>query len=270
MRTPEVEFLLELTDKAGKMALAAYSTTGVSFHIKSDHSPVTETDIAINQMVIDEVRVRFPEWGVLGEELQHYTDASRLLVVDPIDGTRPFSCGIPVFGFMAAIVDEGEPIASVVSNPTIGRTLYAHKGYGAFHMEAGDTPISVSDTQSLHATTVNLSSSGIMTSYMRRYLRGEHRASILGLGSVSEAGAQVALGNLVLMGMFHSSAHDAAALKILIEEAGGKVTDVNGNEQKYNGPINGAIMTNGHVHDEVLAVYKRALEDYNNDIFKEE
>lgn len=270
MKTPEIEFLLELAEEAGKMTRAAYHPTGVSFDTKEDLSPVTETDIAINQMVIDKTKDKYPEWGILGEELQHNTDANRLIVVDPIDGTRPFSFGVPVFGFMAAIVDDGEVIASVVSNPIVYRTLYAHKGKGSYHLEGGDVQIKVSDTKTLERKVVNLSSSGLMSTYMRRYFRGDHKASTFSLGSLCEAGSHVALGNIVLQAMFHTSTHDAAALKVLVEEAGGKVTDVDGNEQKYNGPINGAIMTNGHVHAEVLSIYKKALEDYNNDKFNEE
>ncbi len=264
MNTPETEYLLALSKEAAEMMKKAYSPTGTNVVIKEDHTPVTETDIAINQMIIDRVKNDFPEWGVMGEEIEYNVSATRLIVVDPIDGTRPFSFGVPVFGFMAAVVDDGVPVASVITNPIAGRTLYAHKDKGAWHLESG-MRLAVSNNKSLERSVCDISSSSVWFSHIRRRLRGDYKANIPSFSAVAEVASMIALGHLTASIGLWKSPHDMAAAKVLIEEAGGKVTDLDGNEQKYNAPTNGGILSNGHTHQTLQDLYEHACKDYNND-----
>lgn len=256
----EAEFLLGLSNKAGEMARNAFNPLGVPFDKKEDESPVTVTDIAINQMVIDEVKEVFPEWGVLGEELKWNIEGNNtLLLLDPIDGTRPFTFGVGTYGFLAALVVDGKPTIGIMSNPTVRRTLWAELGNGAYHYESG-TPIHVSNVTSLNGTMCCVDSSSTVSAHLRKNIQ-LHNARAMTMYSASECNALVAVGNVTASFSELKTPHDLAAPKIVIEEAGGKVTDVDGNEQRYDQELNGAILSNGKFHDELVELRKKAVEE---------
>ncbi len=252
--SPSTLFLLELADKAAAMMRVAYRPGGQPAESKSDGSAITEIDRAINQMVIDEVAQHFPDHEVLGEEAS--SDISRsdkLFVVDPIDGTRMFAIGCPVFSFSAAVVEGGTPVAGVVKNPMAQRTLVAEKGLGAWLVEE-DKKISVNQVTDLNRIFVELASREID---IRTALR-KHNARAFDLRATVEAGALVAIGGTDASIFTGKGAHDIAALKIIVEEAGGKVTDLAGREQRYDQPINGAIVSNGHLHDQLVELVSKS------------
>lgn len=256
----EAQFLLELSSRAGEMARAAFNPLGVAFETKEDESPVTVTDIAINQMVIDAVKEKFPKWGVLGEEIKwNCENNDTLLVLDPIDGTRPFTFGMGTFGFLAALVVDGKPVIGVLSNPTVRRTLWAELGNGAYHYESG-TSIKVSDAQTLEGAMCGIDSTSTMSAHLRKNIRLK-KARAVTIYSGSETHALVATGNAVASFQDLKTPHDVAASKIVIEEAGGKVTDVAGNEQRYDREINGSIVSNGNFHDELVRLREKAIEE---------
>ena len=251
------------------MAREAYISTGVAFDMKNDFTPVTEHDIAINEMIIRETQQKFPEWGVIGEERTWNEDAETVIMVDPIDGTRPFTLGVPVFGFMAALLRGNEVIAGVIANPIARRTLYAEKGKGAYHLESGQK-ISVSRNETLDRAVLSLSSSNVLSSHIRRHMRGLHKANIVSLASASETAAMIALGHVTADFGVHKSPHDVAPGKIIIEEAGGVVTDLSGGVHDFRADeINGAMLSNGTVHDELFKILKHAQADYDADHFND-
>ncbi len=264
----EAQFLLDLSQRAGEMAREAFNPMGVPYKSKKDTSPVTVTDIAINRMVIDEVKEKFPEWGVLGEELQWNVENNKtLLLVDPIDGTRPFTFGMGTFGFLVALVIDGKPTIGVMSNPTVRRTLWAEVGNGACHYESGN-PIKVSSAETIKGTMCCIDSSSTVSAHLRKNLK-LHNARAMGIYSGSEISALVAVGHATASFQELKSPHDVAAAKVVVEEAGGKVTDINGNEQRYDQKINGAIISNGKVHNELLALHKKAIaEDLADPAYK--
>ncbi len=123
---------LELAEKAGKTMLA-YFTLGMKKNWKEDNTPVTAADIEINKLVIKTIRKNFPDHDVLGEELSDMKRGSEMVwVCDPIDGTIPFSHGIPTSTFSLALVWRGKPIMGVVYDPFLKRMFFAEKGGGAF------------------------------------------------------------------------------------------------------------------------------------------
>ena len=266
-KSKELEFLIELSEKACEMARSAYIATGVSFDMKNDFTPVTEHDIAINEMIIKETKERFPEWGVIGEERKWNEDAEVAIMVDPIDGTRPFTFGVPVFGFMIALLRGSEAVAGVIANPTVSRTLYAEKGKGAFHLESGNR-IAVSKNETLDRSVLSLSSSNVLSSHIRRHMRGLHKANIVSLASASETAAMIALGHVTADFAVHKSPHDVAPVKIIVEEAGGKVTDLEGKEHDFRQEqINGAMISNGAIHEDMFGIFRSAQNDYELDSF---
>jgi inositol-phosphate phosphatase / L-galactose 1-phosphate phosphatase / histidinol-phosphatase len=107
-------FAIKIAKEAGDIMRAHFSL-GMKKEWKEDNSPLTITDTAINELVIQKVKESFPEHGVLGEEASlETTDATHIWVVDPVDGTIPFSHGVPTFAFSLALVVDGVPQLGVV------------------------------------------------------------------------------------------------------------------------------------------------------------
>ena len=247
-------FLIMLSGEASKIMLKYYSPLGIKFEKKSDFSPVTIADIEINKMVIDLVKHYYNEYEILGEEIS--TDvckSNKLFVIDPLDGTQMFAIGAPMFGFSAAVVIDGESVSGIVANPLAHRTLVAQKGKGSYLIES-NSKICVSNKNSLEKAIVNY---GWMESGISKLLHNS-KSFTPEVYSVCEAGSLVALGGFDGMIFLGKSAHDVAAIKIIVEEAGGKVTDLHGNDQLYNNTIFGAIVSNKIIHDDLVNIVKKS------------
>jgi len=245
----DTHFLISLAQQAAGMAQEAFSPSGVDFELKRDNSPVTKTDVAINQMVIDEVQKHRPEWGVLGEELQWNEDSEILLVVDPIDGTKPFTWGQATFGCMFPLVKDGRVTSAVVINPILQRTVAAEKGQGTWLVESKEQ-LYVSKTDTLKSQTVYVHSKSVGCVPDILQAGGGFVAG----NSAAEISFMVSRGAWVGAILNLPSPHDIACAKLLVEEAGGVVTDINGNDQAYDGLLNGAVISNGVLHEELLSI----------------
>jgi len=241
------DFAISLAKRAGKIMRANFKM-GMKKQWKSDSSPVTVTDKKINRLVIESVKKNFVSHDVLGEEESHRPNRGEFVwVCDPVDGTVPFSHGIPTFTFSLALVRNGQPILGVIYDPIMDRMYFAQKGGGAF---LNNKKIKV-NKQNLLRGVVGWSSNTM--SELRKKLPN---MAIIQLWSICYEGVLVASGELNATYYSHYNAHDAAALKIIVEEAGGKVTDQDGKEQRYDRRINGALMSNGVVHKQLLNFLK--------------
>lgn len=220
---------------------------------KEDGTPVTATDLAINKMVIKRVAAVFPEHGVKGEEESAMTGNEEYLwVCDPIDGTIPFAHGIPTCVFSIALVQGGEPILGVVHDPLQDRLFFAEKGKGTF---LNDHQIHVSKLAAFNADLILASTLSIgprvdLLAVVREFKK--RKVHVLNLACHIYAGVLVAAGELGAAIYKGKGAHDGAALKILVEEAGGRVTDLFGDEQRYDGELKGQLVSNGVLHDQIL------------------
>ena len=242
------EFAVDISKQAGKIMLQNF-TMGMKKEWKSDNTPVTETDKKINSLVIEQVAKYFPEHDVLGEEESSLKNGSKFLwVCDPVDGTVPFSHGIPTFAFSLALVEDGQPDLGVIYDAFMDRLFVAEKGKGAFMNEQ---KISVNKLD-LSRGVIGWSSSGV--SHLKSVFKGP---SVIHLWCICYEGMLVANGEFSATYYDHIKAHDIAALKVIVEEAGGKVTDKNGNEQRYDRDINGALITNGVLHEQLLEFSKK-------------
>lgn len=126
---------IELAKSAGD-TMRHHFTIGMKITWKADKTPVTIADTKINALVIKVIKDTFPTHGVLGEEASDYEVGDKYLwVCDPIDGTIPYSHGIPTSVFSLALVKDGEPILGVVYDPFMERMFFAQKGEGAFMNE---------------------------------------------------------------------------------------------------------------------------------------
>ncbi len=248
---PYKDFVLGLAAKAGKVMLANFSL-GMKKDWKEDDTPLTVTDTAINKMVIEEIKKKFPEHALLGEEESNMKDSEYVWVCDPIDGTVPFSHGYPTFMFSLALTHNGESMLGVLYDPILNRMFYAEKGKGAF---LNGKPVRVSKVKSFKNAMVNFDTDGRLKG-LRNILIEKGDAYTTTFYSSTYGASLVACGEFVAEVYEYNKPWDGAAVKIIIEEAGGKVTDIAGKEQRYDRTINGFVATNGLVHDELIKMIR--------------
>ena len=250
------QFAEQFAREAGAIIRANF-TLGMSKEWKADNSPVTKTDTEINARLIAEVRRFFPEYNVMGEEASDLRGGEYTWVCDPVDGTIPFSHGIPICTFSLGLVKNGESILGVIYDPFQDRLFSAAKGEGAF---LNGQPISVSQKPELMSAIGNCefhSSAPYDTSGLITNLEMQQGAKMFKLQSFIYPAALVATGEVAFSIYAYKFAHDAAAVKIIVEEAGGKVTDLFGNDQRYDQQIKGLIASNGVLHDQLVELAKQ-------------
>lgn len=225
--------------------------------IKSDRTIVTKADTEINERVIELLKVETPDYSVWGEEQSSIIEgAAYTWVCDPVDGTMPFSKGIPVSSFSLALVNEaGQSVVGVVYDPFQGRLFEAVKGTGAF---MNGERITVSDKASLDDAYIDeelwINEEEDITFDNPKDILNKAGAKITTQCSAVIMGCFVAKGAYEAMVFGQGKPEDIAALAVIVPEAGGKVTDLFGNDQRYDTNIKGAIVSNGAIHDELLKV----------------
>lgn len=222
-------------------------THGMAKEWKQDETPVTVTDTTINEHVLKSLQKEYPDHSFIGEEGSFEKESSYVWICDPVDGTIPFSHAVPTFVFSLGLVKDGESILGVIYDPTLDRMIVAEKGQGAY---MNGKKIRVSETKQLGTRTY-------MNYGFDEYPRG--RDQFIGKGCfVSTLYTAVYASMLVSMGEYvadiygYTKPWDGAAVKCVVEEAGGKVTDIQGNAQRWDKPLNGYIASNGYVHEEIV------------------
>ena len=233
------DFAIDLAKKAGEIMQANFCL-GMEKEWKADETPVTITDKKVNQLVIDAVAKNFPGHGVIGEEQSLHKTSEFQWVCDPVDGTLPFSHGVPTFVFMLALVQDGTSILGVIYDPLQKRLCFAQKGGGA---TMNDKPIHVSKKSSLSERCII----SVDTDPARKELI-EKGVWTPRLYSIGYECMLVACGEYDGAIFPYHNPWDGAAIKILVEEAGGKVTDLAGRQQRYDQKINGFIASNRLLH----------------------
>src|SRR6185369_14005400 len=135
MREPPrslLEFAVEVAWRVGRISLSHYQT-GVVAETKPDASPVTVADRAAEQLARELIEARFPQDAIIGEEFGEVRgSATRRWIIDPIDGTRSFVRGVPLYGVLLAVEDDGESVLGVIHFPALSETVYAAQGEGCW------------------------------------------------------------------------------------------------------------------------------------------
>ncbi len=227
---------------------------------KEDNSPLTATDTVINNMVINAVKEAYPEYGLITEEGGgNYLGQEYAWVCDPVDGTIPFSHGVPTCTFMLALTKNGESILGVVYDPFADHMYYAAKGEGAF---MDGNKIKVSNTKSLDKSVV-----GLVMWREAKFQLTKMLPNLLDKGVIDFRIPSIGyLDMLVANGEFVAAIHpgayswDSAAPKIIVEEAGGKFTDLLGKNSDYTKEVDGHLASNGVLHEELLQMIRESLE----------
>jgi histidinol-phosphatase len=244
------EVAVDAARQAGRLAMRYYDTA-LTVEWKGDQSPVTVADREAEQLLRATVQRAFPADGFLGEEFGDTPGSSGYRwILDPIDGTRSFVRGIPLWGVLVGVEYRGELIAGVADATPLGQTFHALRGHGAFR---DDRRLRVSDESVLSKALVFYSSlswfleagrEGAFLELMRRTDRQRGYGDFYAFMLVAQGSGEVAVEHGV-----HT--WDVAAVRPIIEEAGGRFSDWDGNPD-INRPD--VVVSNGRLHDEVLRV----------------
>ena len=255
-----LEFAKEIAYEAGKIITKYfYEDNGEKY--KYDQTIVTKADTEINQLLIDRVKEKYPNHSVDGEEEQ-FGKSDYVWVCDPVDGTAMYARHVPVAVFSLALVIDGVSTVGVVYDAFTDNLYYAAKGKGAYK---NDLKIAVNNIELTDMRSIANMDMWPTADYNLYDVIKElgKKTYFVSLGSIIRACMCVANGDFNLA-IFPGTKHkncDIAAVKVIVEEAGGKVTDLFGNEQRYDRDINGAIISNSVVHDEVTKVLIKNLKE---------
>ena len=228
-------------DAAGA-AIRPHFRTGIAAELKSDQSPVTLADRAAEQAMRSVLQARFPDHGIIGEEFggEEFgaagTDHRFRWVLDPIDGTRAFITGRPIFGTLIALLDGDAPVLGIIDQPVTGErwlgvTGRATRFTGPFGGVAGCRACTSLDAAELSATTPEMFK-GDETARFGRLAGAVRRVS---WGGDCYAYGLLALGQLDIIVESSLALWDWAALAPVIEGAGGRMTDWAGNPLRAEG-----------------------------------
>ncbi len=250
----DLRLALELADLADVVTVERFRAADLVVETKPDLTPVSEADRAVEQLLRKRIGEERPDHAVLGEEFGiaggDGSQAATRWIIDPIDGTKNYVRGIPVYATLIALERDGCLAVGVVSAPALGRRWWAARGAGAF---ADGVPLRVSkvaaveDAQLGHSSVSSWRQHGLMERFLeleRRCWRGRGFGDFWTHMMVAEGAVDVAAEPEV-------SLWDVAAVQVILKEAGGRFTSLEGAPRPDGGS---AVSSNGLIHDEVLSI----------------
>ena len=247
-----VAAMIRAAESAGEVALKYYRG-GFEVTIKADQTPVTQADREAEQAIKAVLRRACPDHGFLGEEFGEEGPKERRFIIDPIDGTRNFIRRVPIWAVLVGLEEAGRITAGVVLNPASGEMLWARRGDGAW---SGAERLRVSDcgrldeATLLHSDLHLLRQGGHWDAFVRMLdASGRTRGfgDYYGYGLVAGGKAEVYV-------EVDLKPWDVAPMLVLLEEAGGRLTDFAGRSTIYDGSV---LATNGRLHEQALALLRR-------------
>lgn len=249
----DLDLALELADVADSIAMGRYRAADLVVRTKPDLTPVTEADQAVEQALRELLAVSRPDDAVLGEELGGAPDPQRRQwVIDPIDATKNYVRGVPVWATLVALVARGRPVVGVVSAPALGRRWWAAEGHGA-HASGpeGTRRLSVSAVRDLADASFSFSDAvgwppGALAEVTQRTWRTRAYGDFWSHMLVAEGAVDVAAEPEL-------NVWDVAALIPVVQEAGGRITGYDGSPALLAGS---GLTSNGVLHDAVVALVR--------------
>jgi histidinol-phosphatase len=256
----DLSLALSLADVADAITVERFLASDLAIETKPDLTPVTEADRAVEQALRDRLEQTRPRDSILGEEYGVSTapDSERRWIIDPIDGTKNYVRGIPVWATLLALQEGEEIVTGVVSAPALGRRWWAARGVGAFvddGLRGGQSrAISVSGVRSLD--DAQLCFAGLedwpdgaerLRALAARCWRSRGYGDFWGYMLLAEGAVDIACEPTVEL-------WDLAAPMVIVEQAGGRFTDLAGVATAAGGD---AIATNGALHEAALAIIGR-------------
>lgn len=254
MNQDDLHLALTLADRADALTRARFGALDLRIDTKPDLTPVTDADHSVEADLREALGRDRPADRILGEEFGGTPSfAGRQWIIDPIDGTKNFVRGVPVWASLIALLDDGIPSVGVVSAPALQRRWWAAQDRGAFASVAGARPnrLSVSSVTELDSASLSFSS---LSGWAQRDLRERFIGLTDDVWRVRAYGdflsyCLLAEGAVDIAAEPEVSVWDLAALDILVREAGGQLTALDGTVGPHGGS---AVATNGLLHEQVL------------------
>jgi histidinol-phosphatase len=249
---PDLTFALALADLADAITVERFQAEDLVVETKPDLTPVTEADRAVEQALRKRIGEERPAHGVVGEEFGAGRPGTARWILDPIDGTKNYLRGIPVWATLIALERDGRVVVGVASAPALHRRWWAARGEGAF---VNGRRIHVSQVADLSDAVLSYAS---LTSWEEHGLGGQFLALVRGCWRTRAFGdfwshMLVAEGVVDLAVEPEVELWDLAAPQVIVEEAGGRFTDLGGTPTPAGGS---SVSTNGLLHDRVLATLR--------------
>jgi histidinol-phosphatase len=250
----DMALALALADQADALTLDRFGAMDLHIDTKPDLTPVTDADRSVEIVLRETLSSQRPDDPVLGEEFGGTTVfTGRQWVIDPIDGTKNFVRGVPVWATLIALLNDGVPVAGAVSAPALRRRWWAGEGAGAFAAVAGGSPrrLSVSAVADIESASLSFSS---LSGWAKLGLRDrfvdltDSVWRVRGFGDFFSY-CLLAEGAVDIAAEPEVSLWDLGALDILVREAGGAFTSLDGTAGPHGGS---AVATNGLLHHTVL------------------
>ena len=240
-----LDLAVELAQRAGDLTLRWFRAVDLAVTRKTDGTPVTEADRAAERFIREELERRRPEDGVVGEEEAERTGTSGVRwYVDPLDGTKAFTHGVPLYSTLLAASDGHGPAVGVIHLPALGETVYAGRGLGCF---ANGRPARVSTTDSVRGAY--LTTSGFDYWPDPALLAVKASGLIMRTWGDAYGYALVATGRADVMVDPVAAIWDLAPMMVILPEAGGRFTDLSGAARPDGGS---GVASNGRLHEAVL------------------
>ncbi len=242
-----VDEAVELLRAAGEVTLRWFRHHALAVDSKGDGTPVTQADREAERFIREELAARHPDDGVLGEEEpETFGTSGRRWILDPIDGTKAFTHGVPLYSNLLAVEDEHGIAVGVINIPALHETVWAGRGLGCF---CNGEPARVSTTAAVAPSYISTSGFSPWSdeAIVALQATGTHlRTWGDGYGYVL-----VATGRVDAMIDPAAALYDLAPMPVILAEAGGRFTSLDGDD----GPDHGSgIASNGLLHDELLAI----------------
>lgn len=236
---------LDIIAEAGQLAREWFEKGSFDIEVKNDGTPVTKADRDVETLLRGRLEEAFPQDGIFGEEFdeEHGTSGCRW-ILDPIDGTKSFVRGVPLYGTLLAYEDNGTMTFGAIALPSLSQTIYAERGRGCW---ANGKQVSVSQTSDLrdaHVMATWLEDWGLdVLGRMRK------EGAIIRTWGDAYGYSLVATGRADALVDFTARVYDLAAPSVIIKEAGGCFTDKAGAPGVDGG---GAVASNGVIHREIV------------------
>lgn len=250
---------VELAKLGGELTLKYFQTSGVDVERKGDDSPVTIADKQAEQLIREQLSQRFPDDAILGEEFGTHAGTSEYQwIVDPIDGTKSFISGVPIYSTLIGIVRNRECLGGVIYIPALDEIVFAAKGTGAWHSIRGNAPTRCQVSSRKLADGLFVTTQ--LDSFGKRgagegYRKLEKAAYISRTWGDGYGYLLVATGRAEVMVDPIANPWDLAAVQPVVEEAGGKFTSWSGESTVFGGD---GVGSNALVHEDVLEMLKLA------------
>ncbi len=257
MKSAEMDLAQALAKAAGEIMRKNF-TLNMKKEWKADKTPVTQTDLDINALVLKEIKAKYPDHSILAEEGDDFSaDHEHVWICDPVDGTHNFSHGIPTATFALALTKNGESVLSAVYDPFLDRLFTAERGKGAM---LNGAPMHVSRGAELKHTVIGMGKmTGVRDLIATMSALRPHGPRIITGLSIHYMCALVAAGEFSATFFGGDLPHDITASALLVEEAGGRATDLFGKpSERMDREQKGLLVSNGVVHDALLGIMESA------------